>query len=407
MAACQPRRRPPTTPCSTSATPAGWSVSVRSSSTGPRPGAEGHVARDPRAWASADARFDRADRGAVAHEGWTTIDGRADRALGSQAPASSSSSSGWQPAARSASFPSRVAELVVDPADQAGRLTRRRAPISRPSSTSSATPGPAHSPRPPGLPLPTSTRPARRSPGPAATPSGTTWPTRRSAGSATTPSRFAEREQRRGRRYAGVILDPPSYGHGGLRPRPGSSPADLPALLATCVALLADGPAFILLSAHTPGFGPDRLGEALLEALEPELGPGGGGRRSKSTTSRSCPTRASASTWARWPAGPDDSGRRSAARPMPGSRRPDACASGASGDDRAEPCRRRPRGRSSARRGRRARRAVRRASISATSADALAALAAAQADGAPITTVSPGVLDPAGLTATAPTAWSP
>ena len=41
----------------------------------PAPGAEGHVAGDPRAWARADARFDRADRGDVAHEGWTTISG--------------------------------------------------------------------------------------------------------------------------------------------------------------------------------------------------------------------------------------------------------------------------------------------------------------------------------------------
>src|SRR5450432_1162486 len=42
----------------------------------PAPSAEGHVPQDPAAWAAADARFDRADRGALAHEGWTTRDGQ-------------------------------------------------------------------------------------------------------------------------------------------------------------------------------------------------------------------------------------------------------------------------------------------------------------------------------------------
>jgi len=42
----------------------------------PAPGADGHVPQDPPAWSTADARFDRADRGPVAHEGWTTKDGQ-------------------------------------------------------------------------------------------------------------------------------------------------------------------------------------------------------------------------------------------------------------------------------------------------------------------------------------------
>ena len=48
---------------------------------------------------------------------------------------------------------------------------------------------------------------------------------------------FTEREVRRGRRYAGIVLDPPSYGHG-----PGSGAwrieDDLPALLAATGGLL-------------------------------------------------------------------------------------------------------------------------------------------------------------------------
>ena len=78
--------------------------------------------------------------------------------------------------------------------------------------------------------------------------------------------RFTEREARRGHRYDGLIIDPPSFGHdpGG---RPWRLETDLPRLLEACVAVLADGPAFVVLSAHTPGFGPERLGAALDDAV--------------------------------------------------------------------------------------------------------------------------------------------
>jgi 23S rRNA (cytosine1962-C5)-methyltransferase len=75
---------------------------------------------------------------------------------------------------------------------------------------------------------------------------------------------FAEREVRRGRHYAGVVLDPPTYGHG-----PGARPwrldEDLPRLLAACLGVLEpDG--FILLTAHTPDVDADRLVSALRSA---------------------------------------------------------------------------------------------------------------------------------------------
>ncbi len=64
--------------------------------------------------------------------------------------------------------------------------------------------------------------------------------------------RFAAREVRRGRRYAGALLDPPTYGHG-----PGgrgwSLAADLPALIADVGRLLADGPWFLAVTAHATG----------------------------------------------------------------------------------------------------------------------------------------------------------
>jgi 23S rRNA (cytosine1962-C5)-methyltransferase len=71
---------------------------------------------------------------------------------------------------------------------------------------------------------------------------------------------FARREARRGRRYAGLILDPPSYGHGGSR---GSRSAfrfeqDIDELLAACTAV-AEPDAFWLLSTHTTGWDPARL----------------------------------------------------------------------------------------------------------------------------------------------------
>ena len=65
---------------------------------------------------------------------------------------------------------------------------------------------------------------------------------------------FVAREARRGRRYDGVVLDPPTYGHA---PRGGAAwrmEADLAGLLAGCAALTGPAPAFFILTAHTTGF---------------------------------------------------------------------------------------------------------------------------------------------------------
>jgi 23S rRNA (cytosine1962-C5)-methyltransferase len=79
---------------------------------------------------------------------------------------------------------------------------------------------------------------------------------------------FVRREARRGRRYAGAIVDPPSYGHGadGRRWRL----EDRIDPLLDAVAELLDGPhQFVLLTAHTPGFGPGVLAERLQAAVGP------------------------------------------------------------------------------------------------------------------------------------------
>jgi 23S rRNA (cytosine1962-C5)-methyltransferase len=76
---------------------------------------------------------------------------------------------------------------------------------------------------------------------------------------------FTEREIRRGRRYAGVVLDPPSYGHG-----PGSGAwrieTGLSPLLAA-VGRLLEPDGFLLLTAHTPSLGSDRLSSEVRQGL--------------------------------------------------------------------------------------------------------------------------------------------
>jgi 23S rRNA (cytosine1962-C5)-methyltransferase len=73
---------------------------------------------------------------------------------------------------------------------------------------------------------------------------------------------FVKRERRRGRRYDGVILDPPTYGHGdGVW----QIEQDLGPLLADLAALVGPRPSLVLLSAHTQGYDADRLGALVRE----------------------------------------------------------------------------------------------------------------------------------------------
>ena len=78
---------------------------------------------------------------------------------------------------------------------------------------------------------------------------------------------FVAREVRRGRRYRGIILDPPTYGHGaggkGWRLEDG-----LPDLLEGCARLLSDAGGWALLTAHTPGWDGDRLAAAMTDAVD-------------------------------------------------------------------------------------------------------------------------------------------
>lgn len=85
--------------------------------------------------------------------------------------------------------------------------------------------------------------------------------------------KFVARELKRGNRYDGVILDPPSYGHGPKREE-WKLARDLVGLVDDCKKLLSEMPAFFLLSCHTPGYGEPELGAALTTALFGRCGAG-------------------------------------------------------------------------------------------------------------------------------------
>jgi 23S rRNA (cytosine1962-C5)-methyltransferase len=79
---------------------------------------------------------------------------------------------------------------------------------------------------------------------------------------------FVAREARRGRRYDGIVLDPPSFGH--ARGRRWRLADQLPDLLAACRAVATDD-AFVLLTAHTAGLDGEDLADAVRAAF-PETG---------------------------------------------------------------------------------------------------------------------------------------
>ncbi|HEY0444060.1 MAG TPA: class I SAM-dependent methyltransferase [Candidatus Limnocylindrales bacterium] len=76
---------------------------------------------------------------------------------------------------------------------------------------------------------------------------------------------FVARELRRGRRYDGFVLDPPSYGHAAGR---GSWRLEerLEPLLRACADIASRAP-FVALTAHTPGFDGPRLAELIADTF--------------------------------------------------------------------------------------------------------------------------------------------
>lgn len=78
--------------------------------------------------------------------------------------------------------------------------------------------------------------------------------------------KFVKRELRRGNRYDGILLDPPSYGRG-----PDGEmwkiEDNLYPLVADCAKLLSDDPAFFLINSYTTGLAPSVLLDVLKVAL--------------------------------------------------------------------------------------------------------------------------------------------
>jgi len=70
--------------------------------------------------------------------------------------------------------------------------------------------------------------------------------------------KFLKREARRGARYDGIILDPPSFGRGSKGEVWKIEQGAIP-LLEACAALLAPEAALLLFTCHTPGFTPTVL----------------------------------------------------------------------------------------------------------------------------------------------------
>jgi 23S rRNA (cytosine1962-C5)-methyltransferase len=79
---------------------------------------------------------------------------------------------------------------------------------------------------------------------------------------------FVRREARRGRTYSGLVLDPPSYGHGR---RSGAWRLDegLPNLLEACRAVSTPD-VFVVLTAHSEGVDAGWLADRLLDAFGPD-----------------------------------------------------------------------------------------------------------------------------------------
>ncbi|HVX10010.1 MAG TPA: class I SAM-dependent methyltransferase [Pirellulales bacterium] len=86
---------------------------------------------------------------------------------------------------------------------------------------------------------------------------------------------FVRRELKRGNRYDAVVLDPPSFGHGAGK-KLWKLADDLTGLVTDCARLLHADRQLLLLTCHTPGFGPRELQELLIRATgrnDVECGP--------------------------------------------------------------------------------------------------------------------------------------
>lgn len=83
--------------------------------------------------------------------------------------------------------------------------------------------------------------------------------------------KFVQREQRRGNRYDGIVMDPPSYGRG-----PGGEvwklEEQLFSLVEQCTAILSDNALFFLLNSYTTGLSPSVMEYLLGVVIQKRMG---------------------------------------------------------------------------------------------------------------------------------------
>lgn len=83
--------------------------------------------------------------------------------------------------------------------------------------------------------------------------------------------KFVQREQRRGNKYDGIIMDPPSYGRG-----PGGEvwklEEQLFSLVELCTAVLSENPEFFILNSYTTGLSPAVMEYLLGAVIKPKFG---------------------------------------------------------------------------------------------------------------------------------------
>ncbi len=83
--------------------------------------------------------------------------------------------------------------------------------------------------------------------------------------------KFVEREIRRGNRYDGIIMDPPSYGRGPKGEIWKIEDSIYP-FVCLCEKLLSDNPLFFLINSYTTGLAPSVLTYMMGSAICPKHG---------------------------------------------------------------------------------------------------------------------------------------
>lgn len=83
--------------------------------------------------------------------------------------------------------------------------------------------------------------------------------------------KFVQREQRRGRQYDAIIMDPPSYGRG-PKGETWKLEENLFPFLQTCMTIMSDNPLFLLINSYTTGLSPTVLQHLLTMSMGNKYG---------------------------------------------------------------------------------------------------------------------------------------